>query len=122
MKTYQLMLILFDQGTPWPLRRYLTGHTIHSAYWLGWDELTDGELLERAEEEGFELLITTDQDIRYQQNTVGRKIAIIVLMLNEWKLIRPHVDDIVNAVNRIKSGDYVEIEIPFASRQRDRDG
>ncbi len=122
MKTDRLMLILFDQGTPWPLRRYLTGHTIHSAYWLGWDELPDDELLERAEEEGFELLITTDQDIRYQQNTVGRTLAILVLMHTDWSIIQMRTDEIRDTVNQIEPGDYVEIEIPFASRQRDRDG
>ena len=122
MKTDRLMLILFDQGTPWPLRRYLTGHTIHSAYWLGWDELPDDELLERAEEEGFELLITTDHNLRHQQNPIGRTLAILVLMHTDWSIIQMRTDEIRDAINQIEPGDYVEIEIPFTFRQRDRDG
>ena len=116
------MLILFDHSTSRALRRFLTEHTVHTAAQMGWDRLPDDHLLTIAEATGYELLITPDQDIRYQQNPVGRKIAIIVLMLNDWKLIRPHVDYIANAVNRIKPGDYVEIEIPFAFRQQDRGG
>ena len=117
MKTYRLMLILFDQGTPWPLRRYLTGHTIHSAYWLGWNELPDGELLERADEEGYELLITTDHSLRHQQNLVGRTLAILVLMPNDWSIIQLRTSEIRDAVNQIEPGVYLEIGMPPIRRR-----
>lgn len=68
-------------------------------------------MLTRAEEAGYELLITPDQGIKYQQNLAGRKIALIVLMRNDWRLIRLRIDDIIAAVNEIQPGDYREIAI-----------
>ena len=62
------MLILFDHGTPKGLARALSGHTVHTAQAKGWDTLSNGALLTAAEEAGFELLVTTDRRIRYQQN------------------------------------------------------
>lgn len=78
------MKILFDQGTPVPLRRYLSGHTVDTAYERGWSELSNGDLLTTAESENYDLLITTDQNLRYQQNFVGRQIAIVVLLSTSW--------------------------------------
>jgi predicted nuclease of predicted toxin-antitoxin system len=69
------MKILFDQGTPVPLRRSLTEHTVDTTYELGWSDLTNGDLLEIAEQNGYELMITTDQNLRYQQNLASRQIA-----------------------------------------------
>ncbi len=71
------MLIVFDQATPVPIRSYLEGHTVHTAAQQRWDKLTNGDLLTAAEEAGFDILLTTDKNIRYQQNLAGRKIAIV---------------------------------------------
>ena len=65
------MKILFDQGTPAPLRRYLAGHSVDTAYERGWSDLRNGDLLTEAEINGYDLLITTDQNMRYQQNLAG---------------------------------------------------
>ncbi len=73
------MLILFDHGTPKGLIRALAGHQVITAQSRGWDELDNGALLDAAEEFGFELMLTTDRRIRYQQNLAGRKIALVVL-------------------------------------------
>ncbi len=73
------MRILFDHGTPRGIARSLAGHLVREARAQGWDTLTNGELLNAAEEAGFDLLVTTDQNLRYQQNLAGRKIAIVVL-------------------------------------------
>ena len=70
------MKVLFDQGTPVPLRRSLSGHTVDTAFELGWATLRNGDLLDRAEAEGYDLLITTDQQLRHQQNLFGRRLAI----------------------------------------------
>ena len=107
------MLVLLDHGTPRPLRRHLPGHTVHTAAQMGWELLPDGTMLTMAEEAGYDLLITPDQKIRHQQNLAGRKIAILVLMQNDWGLIRLRIDAINAAVNRIQPGDHVEIEIPL---------
>lgn len=105
------MLILFDHSTPRALRRHIGRHTVHVAEQLGWHRLANGLLIARAEAAGYELLISADQTIQYQQNLAGREIAIIVLMKNDWSLIRQHVDDINAAIDGIQPGSYVEIEI-----------
>jgi hypothetical protein len=69
--------ILFDQGTPVPLRESLPQHEVSTAYKRGWSTLKNGELLDVAEREGFEVLVTTDSRLRYQQNFGARRIAII---------------------------------------------
>ncbi len=65
------MKILFDQGTPVPLRRHLSGHDVTTAYEAGWSNLANGDLLRVAEQAGFQVLVTTDQNLRYQQNLDG---------------------------------------------------
>jgi len=65
------MKILFDQGTPAPLRRHLLGHVVDTAYEQGWSDLTNGNLLDAAEQAGYELLITTDQNLRYQASAAN---------------------------------------------------
>jgi len=106
------MRILFDHGTPVPLRRVLSGHDVVTAYELGWAELANSALLDAAEAE-FDALITTDQSLRYQQNLVGRKLAILVLPTNSWPRIQAHITQIVSAVDALKPGDFVELK--FAS-------
>lgn len=91
------MLILFDHGTPAPLHFCLTGHTVRKAKDEGWDVLSNGELLRVAEAAGFELLVTTDKNIRYQQNLTGRNIAIVVLNIPKWPILRLKVDPVIAA-------------------------
>ena len=107
------MKILFDNGTPNPTARSLIGHEVTFARQIGWEELENGELIQRAEEAGYELLLSTDKNIRYQQNLSGRKIALIVLGNSQWPIVRRHLDRIVAAVNACTPGSYTEVEIPF---------
>lgn len=94
------MLILLDLCAPGPMRAYLPGHIVHTAAEMGWDLRPDGEVLTLAEAHGYELLISVDQDIQYQQNLTVRQIAILVLKPNDWSLIRPRIDDINAAISR----------------------
>jgi hypothetical protein len=80
------MKILFDNGTPKPIAISLSGHAITFARRIGWHELKNGELIERAEEAGYEVLVSTDKNIRYQQNLAGRKIALVILGNQQWPL------------------------------------
>ncbi len=107
------MKILFDNGTPNTIARSLIGHEVTFARQIGWAELENGELIQRAEEAGYELLLSTDKNIRYQQNLTGRKIALIVLGNSQWPMVRLHLDRIVAAVNACMRGSYEEVEIPF---------
>ena len=113
------MLVLFDRGTPKGLSSALAGHTVHTVQSRGWDTLTNGELLNAAEEAGFEILVTTDRRIRYQQNLRDRCIALVVLTGNvKWSQIRQHTDRIAAAVAAASAGSYLEIEVPFEPKPR----
>ena len=113
------MLVLFDHGTPKGLARTLVGHTIHTAQARGWDTLSNGELLNAAEEAGFDLLLTTDRRIRYQQNLKTRRIALVVLTgSTKWSLVRQHADRIAAAVTTAASRSYSEVDIPFEPKRR----
>ena len=107
------MLILFDQATPVPIRPYLEQHTVRTAAQQGWDKLSNGDLLTAAEEAGFDILLTTDKNMRYQQNLAGRKIAIIVLGQPQWPHLEPHIQRVIEAVRAAKPSSYVEVDIPF---------
>jgi hypothetical protein len=108
------MLILFDHGTPRGLARAFSGHTVITAQAKGWDRLNNGALLDAAENAAVDLLLTTDQRIRYQQNLSGRKIAIVVLAgSTKWSRVRLHIETIVSAVHSATPGTYTEVEITF---------
>jgi hypothetical protein len=105
------MLILFDHGVPAPLVPYLIGHTVIKAKDRGWDMLSNGDLLAEAERAGFDVFLTADKNIRYQQNLAGRRIAVVVLSTPQWPLVRLHVVKIAAAVNAAMPGSYSEVDI-----------
>jgi hypothetical protein len=106
------MLILFDQGTPVGIRNALLGHVVKTAREQGWSTLLNGDLLRAAEEAGFEVLLTTDKNLIYQQNLSKRKIAIVVLGNSRWSLIEPALQRISDAVNAAKPTSHTLVEIP----------
>ena len=105
------MKILFDQGTPVPLRDALPDHTVSTAYEMGWAQLDNGTLLRTAETQ-FDVLITTDQNLRQQQNLVDRKLAVLILPTTSWPRIRPHQASVAAAVNTLRPGDVVLLKLP----------
>jgi hypothetical protein len=107
------MRILLDHNTPVPLRYWLIGHHVETAYERGWSKLTNGELLRMAEEADFDVMITTDQGIRYQQNLAGRRLALVVISTNDWTRIRKSKSVVVDAISEIPAGSFLKIEIPF---------
>jgi hypothetical protein len=102
------MRILFDQGTPVPLRRFLTGHRVDTAFERGWHELENGELLAAAESE-FDALITTDQNLQHQQNLSQTRLAILVLPITSWPTIEQHVTEIAAAVASLRPGELLKL-------------
>jgi hypothetical protein len=102
--------VLFDQGTPVPLRRFLSGHKVVTAFEAGWSEISNGELLAKAEQQ-FDVLITTDRQLRYQQNLTGRTIAILVLPSASWIKLQPHGATIASAVDASRPSSYNELEL-----------
>ena len=103
------MNILFDEGVPVPLRRHLVTHRVDTAFERGWSTLSNGKLLEVAEQEGYALLMTTDQNMRYQQHLANRQLAIIVLLSTSWPRIQRRIEAIQAAVERVVAGGYEEI-------------
>ena len=106
------MKILFDQGTPAPLRNHLPGHQISTAHEMGWSELSNGDLLRATVDAGFELFITTDKNLRHEQNLRRFHLAILVLPTTNWPRIRLHVQIVAEAVNAIRPGQFQELASP----------
>jgi hypothetical protein len=106
------MHILFDHGTPRGIARSLHPHTVKEAKAQGWDTLSNGDLLRAAEEASFDILLTTDTSLPYQQNLKGRKIAVVILSKNRWSLVRTVIPQIVIAVNAATPGTCTVVEIP----------
>jgi hypothetical protein len=105
------MKILFDQGTPKPLRSYLRDHDVITAHQMGWSTLRNGELLSAAEAACFNLFVTTDRNLRYQQNLTSRTIAIVVLGSGQWPRIEASVESVIVAVRRASIGTYEEVAL-----------
>jgi hypothetical protein len=106
------MRIIFDQGTPVPLRRFLPGHEVSTAYELGWSRLINGELLDRAEQEGCTVFVTTDSNLRHQQNLAIREISIVALTTTSMaRWIRGQLV-VVRAIDDAIGRSYTEVQIP----------
>jgi predicted nuclease of predicted toxin-antitoxin system len=105
------MNILLDECVPWPMNQLLAGHQCTTAQKRGWGGIKNGELIRLAEAE-FDLFITSDQNIRYQQNLAGRRISIIELSTNDLRRIRAAAAEILAAVASIKPGEFVPLRIP----------
>ena len=95
------------------LRSFLEGHTVKTAAQQGWSTLSNGDLLRAAESDGFDVLLTTDKNLAFQQSLKDRKIAIVVLGNPQWPVARLHVQSIVAAVNGATPGSYVVVDIPI---------
>jgi hypothetical protein len=109
------LLVLFDNGTPRTLARYLIErHTVAEARARGWERLGNGELLAAAEAAGFEVLVTTDKNLKHQQNLSDRRIAIVVIGVGRWRLVKPHATQVAAAVNAATPGSFFQVEIPYA--------
>ena len=105
------MKVLFDQGTPAPLREHLPQRSVDTLAEKGWSDKDNGELLDLAEREGYEILVTTDQNLRHQQNLTGKQIGIVVLLSTAWPAIRLRTREINQAIAAVRPGEIVEVPI-----------
>lgn len=112
------MRVLFDNSTPRGIAHGLPGHRVAESRQHGWDPLENGDLLKAAEEAGYDVLVTPDQNVRYQQNLKGRKIALVVLGKGRWTLVKPHVGRVAEDVNAATPGSYAEVDIPVPLKKR----
>jgi len=115
--------IVFDKNVPIGVRRFLAEHEVRTFEETGWPlQLENGDLLKAAEAEGFDILVTSDQDIRYQQNPTGRRLSLVVLGSNIWPLVSRHAASIGAAVAGATPGSYEFIDVPLPPRpRRERD-
>jgi len=100
--------ILFDQGVPAPLRRYLVNHHVDTAYERGWDRMQNGDLLAAAQSE-YDLFITTDKNLHYQQNLEGRTIAIAILPTTKWPVLEANIGLVAGQIDAVEAGGFAEI-------------
>ena len=105
------MKIRFDHGTPAPLRRHLREHLVNRSAEKGWDQLENGELIQKAEEEGYEVIVTMDQSMQYQQNLTGRRIAIVVLLSTAWPRVQHRTEEIRKAIEDVQPGELREVPL-----------
>ena len=107
------MRIILDESVPQKLRLLIGGgHTVITTWFQGWSGLKNGALLTAAEEAGFDLFITADQELTYQQNLTGRKMAVLVLSTNNWDFVKAGIAEIMAAISGVTPGSYTEVEIP----------
>ena len=115
------MRILFDKNVPVGVRRFLAPHEVRTVAELNWPpQLENGELLKAAEDAAYDVFITSDQNIRYQQNLTGRKLASVVLGSNIWPVVRNHGVAIARAVEAASPGSYQFMEIPLPAKPATR--
>ena len=103
------MKVLFDQNAPQPLARFLTSHEVTRLAEVGWQELANGELIAAAEAAGYEVLVTADKNLRYQQNLADRGIAIVVLPSGRWPAIQQMLAEVIQAIDAATFGTYTEV-------------
>ena len=109
------MKILLDESAPQKMRLLIDGrHTVITTWFRGWSGLKNGALLRAAEVEGFDLLITADQDLSYQQNLAGRSMALLVLSTNNWRLVKAQMAEISAAIDDATPGSFVFVDIGHA--------
>lgn len=106
------MKVLFDQGTPAPLRWALKEHTVETAYERGWSGFHNGALISAAEAAGFDVFVTTDRNLKYQRNLTGRNLAVVVLLTTSWPRIQQALEQVCQAVDQSALGNYIEVNVP----------
>ena len=115
------MRVLFDKNVPVGVRRFFDKHEVWTVAEMGWPaQLENGKLLESAETAAVDVMITSDQNIRHQQNLAGRKLALVVLGSNIWPIVRNHGAAIAARVAAAGPGSYDFIEMPVPPKPRKR--
>jgi predicted nuclease of predicted toxin-antitoxin system len=100
------MKVLLDENLPHRLRHALLGHEVMTVAYMGWDGVKNGELLKLAEAAKFEVLVTADKNVSYQQDLRGRSIALVALTSLDWEIIKPHISRILAAIGDATPGSF----------------
>jgi hypothetical protein len=113
-----MLRVLFDKNVPYSLRPYLSDYQVQTAEDEGWGQISNGELISSAEKEGYQIILTCDQNIQYQQNLTRCQISMVVLGSNIWPSIRPKIAEVVAALKRASPGSFEFIEIAPPPKRR----
>ncbi len=103
--------VLLDENLPQKLRFLLTGHAVVTTAYQGWAGKSNGELVAVAEAAGFDVIVTADQGLNYQQNMAARKIALVVLSTNRSSLVMTGAPKILAAIDAAQAGSFSFVEI-----------
>jgi hypothetical protein len=106
-------LVLLDENLPQNLRLLLTGHTVMTVAYRGWAGMSNGALIAAAEEAGFDVMITADQGLNYQQNLKDRRLAVVVLSTNKNSLVIENAPRILSAIDAAQPGGFIFLDIGF---------
>jgi len=113
-----MLRILLDENVPVGLKSLLDSHDVRTADEMGWAGITNGQLLDAAEVEGFAIMITADRNIRAQQRLAGRRIALVVMTTNHWDTIKANATLVLSACAEARDGAYVIVPLPQPPRRR----
>jgi hypothetical protein len=111
------MKILLDENLDHRLRNHLGAHEAFTTSYMGWDGLKNGKLIRAAEEDGFDLLLTGDQTLCFEQNLKGRRLAVIALSSVEWRIVKNHLARITMAIDNATPGSFQAVECGIFSRK-----
>ena len=112
------MKVLLDQNLDHRLRKPLGAHEVFTASYKGWQALKNGKLLDAAEEEGFDVLVTGDKSLSFEQNLTGRRLAVVALSAVEWRIIKDYLERIVAAVDNAAPGSFQAVDCGTFSRKK----
>ena len=106
------MRILLDEQLPRQLARNLTGHEVRTVQQQGWAGSKNGELLRRAADEAFEVFVTADQNLEFQQSLTGSRLRVIVLVArsNALEDLLPLVPGLLAAIPKIQPGQVFRVD------------
>lgn len=104
------MRVLLDENLPHSLRLHLGSHEVETAAYAGFAGLSNGRLLDAAEEAGFDVLVTGDRTLHLEQNLTSRKIAIVSLSTVNWPILEPYITEITRAVDEASRGSFTAVD------------
>ena len=112
------MKVLLDENLPHKLWKHLLKHQVMTVSRQGWGGLKNGDLLKAAENAQFEVFVTADLNVEYQQNLARRRIAMVVLSTNNWPIVKRHIPKIQSAVDGALPGSFTRVDCGAFVRPR----
>lgn len=116
------MKVLLDENLDHRLRNHLGAHEVFTASYKGWDGLKNGNLIRVAEDDGFDVLLTGDQTLYYEQNLSGKRLAVISLSSVEWRIVKDHLAKIIKAIDNAAPESFQTVDCGSFSRKSSTEG